>query len=132
MFRDNVRRLQNKKILEQMRDIELKRQSQLNKDKSNYSTEVRTTEDLYYDYKRKEGKLRDLKKSVDIEQGLTFKPDVSTNSNIKVKSSFDERNAKVLEYKRLLNEIGNYTPAHFNKKYTPNQIEENNKRVVER
>ena len=110
--------------------IEINKQTQ-NKEKSNYSTEVRTTDDMYFDYKKKQDKLKILKKSFDLEQGLTFKPHVNSSSNIIVTSSFDERNAKNLEYKRLLNELGN-NPIFNNKRYTSTEIKKNNKRVVER
>lgn len=102
------------------------------REKSNYSTEMRKTEDLYFDYKKKEDKIRKLKQSLDIEQGITFKPNVKSSTNIVVKSSFKERNNRVLEYKRLLNEIGNSTPQYNSKKYTSSEIVENNKRIVER
>lgn len=111
--------------------IELTRKTH-NREKSNYSTEVRKTEDLYFDYKKKQDKLRKLKQSVDQEQGITFKPNVKSSSNIVIKTSFKERNNKVLEYKKLLNELGNATPRYNNKKYTSSEIEENNKRIVER
>jgi hypothetical protein len=114
-----------------MRVIEIKRKSKF-KDRSNYSTEIRTTEDMYFDYKRKQEKLRRLKKSVDLEQGLTFKPNLNSSSHIVVKTSFNERNARVLEYKKLLNELGNTTPRYNTKKYTSTEIEENNKRIIER
>jgi hypothetical protein len=114
-----------------MRMIELTGKTH-HREKSNYSTEIRKTDDLYFDFKKKQDKLRKLKKLIDIEQGITFKPNVKSSSNIVVKSSFKERNFRVLEYKRLLNELGNSTPRYNSKKYTSSQIEENNKRIVER
>ena len=131
--RDNIRRIQNKKILEQMREIELNKQRIPSKEKSYYSPKSRTVEDLHLDYKKKQNKLKLLKKSVDLEQGLTFKPNIrSTTNSINVRTSFEERNSKVIEYRKRLNELGNSPQLYNIKKYTSSEIEENNKRIVER
>ena len=130
ILRDNARRIQNKKILEKMRILEINKNIK-NREKSNYSTEVRTTDDLYFDFKKKEDKIKKLKKSVDFEQGLTFKPNVNPSNHIIITSSFNERNERVLEYKKLLSELGN-NPISKDKRYTSTEINENNKRVVER
>jgi hypothetical protein len=114
-----------------MRLLELTKKIPL-RDRSNYSTEVRTTEDLYLDHKKKNEKLHQLKRSVDNERGITFKPKVTASKNIAVTSSFEERNSRVLEYKRLLHQLGSSPQSYSNKKYSQEEIIENNKRVVER
>ena len=58
ILRDNARRIQNKKILEKMRILEINKNIK-NREKSNYSTEVRTTDDLYFDFKKKEDKINE-------------------------------------------------------------------------
>ena len=116
-----------------MREIELNKQRIQSKEKSNYSPKSRTVEDLHHDYKKKQNNLKLLKKSVDLEQGLTFKPNVkSTNNSINVTTSFEERNLKNLEYRKRLSELGNSPQLYNIKKHTPLEIEENNKRIVER
>lgn len=114
-----------------MRFVELSNISRP-KDRSNYSTEVRTTEDLFMEHKRKKEKLKDLTHSIDKERGYTFKPNTSIGKKIPVTSSFEERNARVIEYKRLLEELGK-TPLNANqKKYSHAEIEENNRKIVDR
>ena len=95
-------------------------------------------EDLYYDYKRQRLKSRELRKEVEKQEGVTFKPQLFENHISELyapKQNFYERNDKLLEDKKIKTEILKSQQYSYNqnqRKYDKNEQEEINRNIYER
>lgn len=78
---------------------------------------------MYIQYKKQQIANKNLKKKIENEQGITFKPNINVNSNISVNTSFYERNQLQLNKKIIAQ--NQYSNDNNNKrKFSPEKIDE--------
>ena len=110
---------------------------------SNSCVDYNKIDELYNDYKIKNGKRKKIKEKIEFEEGLTFHPYVNKNNIYynKIKNDFFERNNQFIDSKNKFiqdNQIKeeeklNQDKIEFkNRKYSPLEKEEITKRIIER
>ena len=110
---------------------------------SNSCVDYNKIDELYNDYKIKNGKRKKIKEKIEFEEGITFQPYVNKNNIYynKIKNDFFERNNQLIDNKNKFiqdNQIKeeeklNQDKINFKKrKYSPLEKEEITKRIIER
>jgi len=120
-------------------------QSSYSKEKINRSVDHKKIDGLYNDYKKQiqhRVQLKeDLHKVIYLinykEQGITFKPNLTSSPNYLIQTTFKERNNTLLENRRRTLEEYNYNltkSSEFEnkKKYSPQELSEINSEIIKR
>lgn len=81
-------------------------------------------EQMYIQYKKQQIANKNLKKKIENEQGITFKPNINVNNNISVNTSFYERNQLQLNKKAFIQNIAKNENNSNKKKVSPEKLDE--------
>ena len=112
--------------------------SKSSKNLNNFNTvDYNKIEKLYNEFHKFEENKEKMRKELDIEHGLTFKPEIKKNKyHNRINTNFQEREQIFLnEKERFINENRNMFNEQFNinkKKYSPEQKEEIKNNIINR
>ena len=106
----------------------------------NNSVDYKKIEELYNDYKKMKNKIIKKRNELDIEQGITFHPEIYTNRKYydKIKDDFNTReedylNKKIQNIQNYQNYINEQNNSLVNKKkYTKKEKEEITNNIINR
>lgn len=141
LYEDHHRRKMKSKEKEQR---EIRRVKEKTNGERSGSVDPKRIQELYNQHKKNQEKKQILQKSIDAEQGITFKPLLYTvNSGEKyvkrINPDFIERNKKLLEdkenfveYSRLKFEENLQNEKFHKGRYTKDEVEQINKNIIER